>query len=78
MQEYENDRWRIISSKVGSGFSPAACRDKAAEIEAVELEEQEQQEQEHEHEHEHSQHQSAYASSSQLVSGPSDPGASYH
>jgi len=39
MQEYENDRWRIISSKVGSGFSPTACRDKAAEIEAQEDEE---------------------------------------
>lgn len=33
MHEYENDRWRIIASKVGSGFSPAACRDKAHEIE---------------------------------------------
>lgn len=32
MQEYENDRWRIVSAKVGSGFSPAACRDKAAEL----------------------------------------------
>ncbi|KAF1952411.1 MYB DNA-binding domain protein, partial [Byssothecium circinans] len=32
MHDYENDRWRIISSKVGSGFSPAACREKAAEI----------------------------------------------
>ncbi|KAF2186484.1 hypothetical protein K469DRAFT_686887 [Zopfia rhizophila CBS 207.26] len=42
MQEYENDRWRIISSKVGSGFSPAACRDKAAELEVVEAEEEEQ------------------------------------
>lgn len=41
MQEYENDRWRIISSKVGSGFSPAACRDKAAELE-VEVEEAEE------------------------------------
>ncbi|CAO2649840.1 Nn.00g011320.m01.CDS01 [Neocucurbitaria sp. VM-36] len=70
MQEYENDRWRIISSKVGSGFSPAACRDKAAEIEAVELAAAE------EEEHEHSQHQSGYTSS-QLASGPSDPGASY-
>lgn len=34
MQEYENDRWRIISSKVGSGFSAGQCRDKAAELEA--------------------------------------------
>ncbi|KAK5165686.1 uncharacterized protein LTR77_008608 [Saxophila tyrrhenica] len=32
MQEYEDDRWRIISGKVGSGFSAAACKDKAAEI----------------------------------------------
>ncbi|KAF2644421.1 putative transcriptional activator Myb, partial [Massarina eburnea CBS 473.64] len=32
MEEYENDRWRIIASKVGSGFSPAACREKAEEI----------------------------------------------
>lgn len=36
MREYENDRWRIISTKVGSGFSPAACKDKAAEIAAGE------------------------------------------
>jgi hypothetical protein len=34
MREYENDRWRIISTKVGSGFSPAACKDKATEIES--------------------------------------------
>jgi hypothetical protein len=32
MREYENDRWRIISTKVGSGFSPAACKEKAAEM----------------------------------------------
>jgi hypothetical protein len=32
MREYESDRWRIISTKVGSGFSPAACKDKATEI----------------------------------------------
>jgi hypothetical protein len=34
MREYENDRWRIISTKVGSGFSPAACKEKAAEFAA--------------------------------------------
>jgi hypothetical protein len=34
MQEYENDRWRIISSKVGSGFSAGACKDKAMELDA--------------------------------------------
>jgi len=32
MREYENDRWRIISTKVGNGFSPAACKEKAAEV----------------------------------------------
>lgn len=36
MREYENDRWRIISTKVGSGFSPAACKEKALEIESGE------------------------------------------
>lgn len=34
MEEYENDRWRIISGKVGNGFSAAACKDKATELEA--------------------------------------------
>lgn len=68
MQEYENDRWRIISSKVGSGFSPAACRDKSSELDAIEAVEQEEQEE--------SQHQSGYTSS-QLGAGPSDPSASY-
>lgn len=42
MREYENDRWRIVSGKVGNGFSAAACRDKAAELEAVEEEGQEE------------------------------------
>jgi len=32
MQEYENDRWRIISGKVGNGFSASACKDKASEL----------------------------------------------
>lgn len=32
MREYETDRWRIISTKVGSGFSPTACKEKAIEI----------------------------------------------
>ena len=32
MQEYESDRWRIISTKVGHGFSAAACKTKAAEL----------------------------------------------
>lgn len=67
MQEYENDRWRIISSKVGSGFSPAACREKASDLEAIAAEEEEDQE---------SQHQSGYTSS-QLGAGPSDPSGTY-
>ncbi|PSN58639.1 hypothetical protein BS50DRAFT_447164, partial [Corynespora cassiicola Philippines] len=32
MQDYENNRWRIISAKVGNGFSSFTCRDKALEI----------------------------------------------
>ncbi|KAF2754947.1 hypothetical protein EJ05DRAFT_494110 [Pseudovirgaria hyperparasitica] len=32
MTEYENDRWRIIATKVGNGFSPASCKDKASEL----------------------------------------------
>ncbi|OQD77914.1 hypothetical protein PENDEC_c002G02988 [Penicillium decumbens] len=30
MNEYETDRWRIISGKVGHGFTPAACKERAA------------------------------------------------
>ena len=33
MTEYEADRWRIIAGKVGNGFTPVACRDKAREWE---------------------------------------------
>ena len=62
MQDYENDRWRIISAKVGSGFSPAACRDKAIELEEGVVEEEEE--------------QSGYTQA-QLGPGPSDPGASF-
>ncbi|KAF2737717.1 hypothetical protein EJ04DRAFT_95585 [Polyplosphaeria fusca] len=61
MQEYENDRWRIISSKVGSGFSPAACREKASDIEAIEAEEEE-----------HSSYTQA-----QLGQSSNDPGSAY-
>lgn len=46
MQEYENDRWRIISSKVGQGFSPAACKEKAMEIESLEAVAEEEEEEE--------------------------------
>lgn len=33
MVEYEQDRWRLIAAKVGNGFSPAACKEKAKELE---------------------------------------------
>jgi hypothetical protein len=42
MQEYENDRWRIISAKVGQGFSPAACREKAEALDRGEEEDEDQ------------------------------------
>jgi hypothetical protein len=71
MQEYENDRWRIISSKVGSGFSPTACRDKAEQIEALEMAAQEEEQSQQQH-----RHQNTYTSS-QMAPGPSDPGTSY-
>ncbi|CAI7675262.1 unnamed protein product [Penicillium pancosmium] len=29
ISQYEQDRWRIISSKVGKGFGPEACRERA-------------------------------------------------
>lgn len=36
IDEYENDKWRLIAAKVGSGFSPTACQEKAEELEAQE------------------------------------------
>jgi hypothetical protein len=33
MEEYENDKWRLIAAKVGSGFSPTACQEKAEDLE---------------------------------------------
>ncbi|KAK3615174.1 hypothetical protein LTR56_026758 [Elasticomyces elasticus] len=32
VDEYEADRWRIISDKIGNGFSAAACREKAVSL----------------------------------------------
>ncbi|KAL1880774.1 hypothetical protein VTK73DRAFT_5159 [Phialemonium thermophilum] len=26
LQDYENEKWRIVANKVGTGFTPAACR----------------------------------------------------
>jgi hypothetical protein len=32
LQDYENEKWRIIANKVGTGFTPAACRERAASL----------------------------------------------
>jgi len=63
MHEYENDRWRIVASKVGSGFSPAACRDKAHELETGEVMEEDE--------------PSGYAQSQLGGAGSSDAGPSF-
>lgn len=67
MQEYENDKWRIISSKVGAGFSPNACKEKAEELKAIQTEQEEEQER---------QQQSAYVQS-EMPGSHGDPSASY-
>ncbi|PSK60356.1 hypothetical protein B9Z65_506 [Elsinoe australis] len=36
MRDYENDRWRVISNRVGLGVSAAACKEKALELEELE------------------------------------------
>ncbi|KAI5367394.1 Putative SANT/Myb domain, Homeobox-like domain superfamily protein [Septoria linicola] len=41
MQEYEADRWRVISGKVGNGFSATACKEKAMELDAPDMEDTE-------------------------------------
>ena len=38
LEEYENDRWRFVSSKVGNGFSAAACKEKFDELNGVPME----------------------------------------
>ncbi|KAK4543326.1 hypothetical protein LTR36_005685 [Oleoguttula mirabilis] len=38
VEEYDNERWRIISGKVGNGFSAAACKEKAAELDTADVE----------------------------------------
>ncbi|GAB7322086.1 hypothetical protein MBLNU13_g03120t1 [Cladosporium sp. NU13] len=35
LEEYEHDRWRIVSSKVGNGFSAAACKEKIDEMNGI-------------------------------------------
>ncbi len=35
LHEYESERWRVVSGRVGPGFSAAACKTKAEELELV-------------------------------------------
>ncbi|EQK97424.1 MYB DNA-binding domain-containing protein [Ophiocordyceps sinensis CO18] len=32
LQDYENEKWRIVAHKVGSGFTPAACRERSGQL----------------------------------------------
>ena len=32
LQDYENEKWRIVANKVGTGFTPAACRERASQL----------------------------------------------
>ncbi|CAJ2506388.1 Uu.00g005180.m01.CDS01 [Anthostomella pinea] len=32
LQDYENEKWRFVSNKVGPGFTPQACRERALEL----------------------------------------------
>ncbi|RWA08906.1 hypothetical protein EKO27_g6196 [Xylaria grammica] len=32
LQDYENEKWRYVSNKVGPGFTPQACRERAAQL----------------------------------------------
>lgn len=34
LQEYENEKWRIVANKVGTGFTPASCRERAEQLES--------------------------------------------
>ncbi|KAH7000148.1 hypothetical protein EDB80DRAFT_582713, partial [Ilyonectria destructans] len=37
LQDYENEKWRIVANKVGTGFTPAACRDRADQMASGDL-----------------------------------------
>lgn len=70
MLEYDNDRWRIVSAKVGSGFSPAACKEKASELEAeaeVAAEEAEETE----------EAEGSYGAQTDVAGSSSDPASRY-
>ncbi|CEJ82734.1 Putative MYB DNA-binding domain protein [[Torrubiella] hemipterigena] len=38
LQDYENEKWRIVAHKIGSGFTPAACRERVEQWESGETE----------------------------------------
>lgn len=42
MHDYETEKWRIISQKVGPGFSAAACKEKSEMLELESASEQEE------------------------------------
>ena len=35
LADYENEKWRIIANKVGTGFTPIACRERAEQLMGV-------------------------------------------
>ena len=35
IQDYENDKWRVIAAKVGHGLTAATCKEKFWELEAA-------------------------------------------
>ncbi|KAI0480269.1 hypothetical protein GGR56DRAFT_263234 [Xylariaceae sp. FL0804] len=39
LQDYENEKWRFVSNKVGPGFTPQACRERAAVLSGEVVEE---------------------------------------
>ena len=32
LHDYEQEKWRIVAQKVGTGFTSAACKEKAREL----------------------------------------------
>lgn len=32
LQDYENEKWRIVANKVGTGFTPGACRERSDQL----------------------------------------------
>ena len=32
LADYESEKWRIIANKVGTGFTPVACRERVEQL----------------------------------------------